>query len=270
MGPANAGVLDRATERRSRFRVIEGLYDPAPSWQHRQALHRRFLGIGDVLASALAIAIVLALPGGAQLGPVVLAGMPLTVLIFKLAGLYDRDQMRLVRSTLDEVPVILQLSGLYALCRDDPRAVPDQGHSARDEMAGLWVLSFAAIVAGRMIARWLARKVSPVERCLVIGEIAARERIREKLASSRAHTHVVATLPLERARVDSLGGVTACAGWSRTLAVAPDHHRPDGTDSTGVVRADPDREGGRRRRSACSRACSRRSARPSSSRTSTA
>ena len=70
VGPANTGVLDRATERRSRFRVIEGLYDPAPSWQRRQALHRRFLGVGDVLASALAIAIVLALPGGAQLGPV--------------------------------------------------------------------------------------------------------------------------------------------------------------------------------------------------------
>src|SRR3954453_2028706 len=103
-GPANTGVLDRATERRSRFRVIEGLYDPAPSWQHRQALHRRFLGVGDVLASALAIAIVLALPGGAQLGPVVLAGMPLTVLIFKLAGLYDRDQMRLRPPPLGRVP----------------------------------------------------------------------------------------------------------------------------------------------------------------------
>ena len=235
MGPANAGALDRATERRSRFRVIEGLYDPAPSWQHRQALHRRFLGIGDVLASALAIAIVLALPGGAQLGPVVLAGMPLTVLIFKLAGLYDRDQMRLVRSTLDEVPVILQLSGLYALVVTILAPVLLNGHLRTIEMAGLWVLSFGSIVGGRVIARWAARKVSPVERCLVIGEIDQAQRIREKLASSRSHTHVVATLPLSGHRVDSLGGVD---GVRRMVAHVAAHRiiiAPTRTDPNGVA-----------------------------------
>ena len=155
MGPANAGVLDRATERRSRFRVIEGLYDPAPSWQHRQALHRRFLGIGDVLASALAIAIVLALPGGAQLGPVVLAGMPLTVLIFKLAGLYDRDQMRLVHSTLDEVPVLLQLTGLYALVVTILAPVAARRPpAARSRWPACGCSASRSIVGGRVIARW--------------------------------------------------------------------------------------------------------------------
>ena len=235
VGPADAGVLDRATERRSRFRVIEGLHDPAPSWQHRQALHRRFLGIGDVLASALAIAIVLALPGGAQLGPVVLAGMPLTVLIFKLAGLYDRDQMRLVRSTLDEVPLILQLSGLYALVVTILAPVLLDGHLRTAEMAGLWLLSFGAIVGGRVIARWAARKASPVERCLVIGEIDQAERIREKLASSRSHTHVVATLPLSGHRVDSLGGVD---GVRRVVAHVGAHRiiiAPTSTDPNGVA-----------------------------------
>ena len=44
-----------------------------------------------------------------------LAGIPLVVVLFKVAGLYDRDQLRIVHSTLDELPLIGQLAGLYAL-----------------------------------------------------------------------------------------------------------------------------------------------------------
>ena len=38
------------------------------------------------------------------------AGASMVVLLFKMAGLYDRDDLRLVHSTLDEVPLLLQLT----------------------------------------------------------------------------------------------------------------------------------------------------------------
>jgi hypothetical protein len=50
---------------------------------------------------------------------------------FKIAGLYDRDQMRLVRSTLDEAPVLGQLVGLYVLGLTILQPVLIEGSSER-------------------------------------------------------------------------------------------------------------------------------------------
>ena len=58
--------------------------------------HRRLLGAADVLAATVALDVVLASLGSEQPGIAVVAGMPLVVVLFKVAGLYDRDQMRLV------------------------------------------------------------------------------------------------------------------------------------------------------------------------------
>jgi hypothetical protein len=71
--------------------------------------------VSDVLAATLALVLVLTLLGNDQVGLATLAGMPLVVVLFKIAGLYDRDQLRLVHSTLDEAPLLVQLTGLYAL-----------------------------------------------------------------------------------------------------------------------------------------------------------
>src|SRR5262249_3495908 len=65
----------------------------------REALHRRSLGVSDFFVTALTVAFVLR-PFGhhaiAFTGPA--AGLLLLVL-FKVAGLYDRDDLRLVHST---------------------------------------------------------------------------------------------------------------------------------------------------------------------------
>src|SRR5215211_3484318 len=71
-----------------RFRLIEGGEGWLPSTQRREAVQRRLLAAGDVLAATLALWLVLTLPGtGDQPALLVLAGMPLVVLVFKLAGL---------------------------------------------------------------------------------------------------------------------------------------------------------------------------------------
>ena len=61
--------------------------------------------------------------------------MPLIVLVFKIAGLYDRDQLRIVHSTLDEAPTLLQLTGLYVLSVTILQSVMVDGTLGGDQIA---------------------------------------------------------------------------------------------------------------------------------------
>ena len=182
-----------------RFRVIEGGEHWVPSTQRREAIQRRLLAGADVIATTLALWLVLTIPGsGDQLAPLlVLAGMPLIVLVFKIAGLYDRDPLRIAHSTLDEAPMLLQLTGLYVLSVTILQSVMVDGTLGGDQILALWATSFVAVVALRVVARWAGSRAVPAERCLVIGEPARADRIRQKLASSGARATVVATFGLE-------------------------------------------------------------------------
>jgi exopolysaccharide biosynthesis polyprenyl glycosylphosphotransferase len=179
---------------------------PRPAIERREALHRRLLGVFDVLAATLALVVVLELLGNDRPGPVLLAAMPLVVVLFKIAGLYDRDELRLAHSTLDEAPLLLQLTGLYVLSVTIVRSLVIEGTLGAGQIAALWVVTFLAVMAGRMIARSIAGHASPVERCLVIGDPRLAQRIRQKLAASHARAVVSATLPLDVEDVGHLGG----------------------------------------------------------------
>jgi exopolysaccharide biosynthesis polyprenyl glycosylphosphotransferase len=195
-GPSPGAVDGSVVALPGRPRVLDG-ERTMPGLLRREALHRRMLGASDVLAATFALALVLSLLGNDEPGLAVLLGMPLVALLFKIAGLYDHEQLRIVRSTLDEAPLLLQLTGLYTLAVTILQHILIDGHLGGDQIAGLWLVSFVAIAGGRMLARRLAARVSAPERCLVIGELEHAERIRDKLASSHARASVVATLPLE-------------------------------------------------------------------------
>src|ERR671924_209245 len=120
-----------------------------------------FAGPSAVLAATFALALVLSLLGNDEPGLAVLLGMPLVALLFKIAGLYDHEQLRIVRSTLDEAPLLLQLTGLYTLAVTILQHILIDGHLGGDQIAGLWLVSFLAIFGGRMLARRLAARVSP-------------------------------------------------------------------------------------------------------------
>ena len=181
-----------------RLRLVEAGERQAPSRRQREAIERRLLAAGDLIGATLALWLVLTLPGSGD-SPALLAllGMPLVVLVFKLAGLYDRDAVRLVHSTLDEAPMLLQLTGLYVLSVVILQSVALDGQLGGDQILALWVATFATIGVGRMIARRIGAQLTPIERCLVIGARHRAERIRAKLATSGAHAAVVATFPLE-------------------------------------------------------------------------
>ena len=198
-GPAPHGApRQRARTLERHLSLVEGGEFRGLSSVRRHTYQRRVLAIADVLAAMAALWLVLRVtPDHDAPALAALAGMPLVVLVFKIAGLYDRDQLRVTKSTLDEVPLLAQLTGLYVLTVAMAQPLLLDGALGSAELAALWVTSFAAILGGRVLVRWMGGRAIPVERCLVIGERTRAERIRAKLASSRARATVVATLPLE-------------------------------------------------------------------------
>ena len=210
----------------------------AASIMRREALHRRLLGLADTSAVSLAVFVVLTLFGKHHVVLAGLAGSVVILLLFKAAGLYDRDDLRIVHSTLDEVPALVQLTALFALGVAVVHDIAFAGTLASDQIAVLWVMSLIAIVSGRILARSLAGRTVPMERCLVIGEPGQVDRIRAKLAASQAHALVIASLPLEGEEVEDIDWFDS-PGTFEPLIRELNVHRiiiaPTTTDTKGVI-----------------------------------
>jgi exopolysaccharide biosynthesis polyprenyl glycosylphosphotransferase len=242
---------DRVVRRRSRLRSARSAAASAPRLDgltidaqssaallRREARHRRMLGAADVIAALLAIMAVLVAFGQHHSTLTAVAGMSMVVFLFKTAGLYDRDELRLVHSTLDEVPALFQLTGLVAL----GVAILQTGlltiRLSAGQLAALWLASFGAIFLGRVLARAIAGRTTPTERCLVIGELSRVERIRQKLAASRARATMVASLPIVGEDVETVDWSTLPVLLRRVVQSMNVHRiiiAPSTTDTGGVV-----------------------------------
>lgn len=199
----------------------------------RAALHHRLLAVADVVAVTLAVALVFGV-NQHRLALMALA-MPLVIVPFKIAGLYDRDELRLVQSTLDEVPALMQLTALFALAVVIAKWLLVKGTLGAEQIAGLWLGAFAAIVICRMLARSLTGWLTPLERCLVIGEPDRATRIRERVASSHARAAVVASLRLGAEDIEAPEASEAIRRLVRELAVERIVVAPPSSDDTSLV-----------------------------------
>ena len=179
----------------------------------RDALFRRALLAADVLAvtAALAVTTMLANPP-LQLTPYGLLSLPVVALGAKLIGLYDRDEMLLRRTTLDELPRLFFMATLGTLAAWLAGPLLFEGAVARADIVTLWVTLLAFTVTTRVVARAVTLRVAPTERCLVIGDDAAATAIRSKLTlNAGIKATVVAHLDLDKV-----------APWS-TDACSPTH-----------------------------------------------
>ena len=201
----------------------------------RESLRRRLLALADVMSAMVALVVVLNVLGRDHAMLSAFACMPLLIIPFKIVGLYDHDELRLVHSTLDEAPMLAQLTGLFALGVTIFQPVVLEGALGGAQIAALWFVAFMAIVTGRMLARYAASRLSPAERCLVIGDIALARQIRAKLASSQAPATVVATLPLAGEDVDALADPESIRHVVRELNVDRIVIAPTTTDGQSVV-----------------------------------
>ena len=134
---------------------------------------------------------------GANLEPWVLLAMPVAVFVAKVGGLYERDELVLKKTTLDEAPALLQITGLFALIVFLGQNVFVHAGLTPPLVAELWLASFFAIFLGRVAARRVAASLSRPERCLILGDDAAVRTVRGKLEDGSLNAKVVASVRLD-------------------------------------------------------------------------
>jgi exopolysaccharide biosynthesis polyprenyl glycosylphosphotransferase len=191
--------------------IPEGRKDPATL--RRDAVFRRSLAVADVISAAAAIALGVAVLGDESLSPALVAAPPLIVLVSKAAGLYDRDEHLLRKTTLDEAPAVFQVVTLFTLLTWLGEELLFTDQLAKHEVLGIWLLLFTAMILARAGTRLIATRMVSPERCLLLGSSADAERLQEKLCLSDSPRAVmVGRMPLEaegaHAREPSvLGGI---------------------------------------------------------------
>jgi exopolysaccharide biosynthesis polyprenyl glycosylphosphotransferase len=164
----------------------------------RDSLYRRALAVADLVAAAVALWMCIVGVGEDQLQALTLAALPIAVVVSKVTGLYDRDELTLEKSTLDEAPALFQLATLYTLVFWLSQDVFIEGFLGTRQVLALWFALFACLVVGRSFARAVAGHAAPPERCVVLGDPAACEQIGRKLAGNvRAHVQLIGWLPLD-------------------------------------------------------------------------
>jgi exopolysaccharide biosynthesis polyprenyl glycosylphosphotransferase len=176
-------IRTRAIRRRSASLQITEARGPAMSMR-RDAIFRRMLLVADVVAVVGAFALTMALtPGSPALTWMCVGGLPVVLLGAKLFGLYDRDEMLIRKTTLDEAPRLFHMATLCALVTWLADGVFAKGALHRGGALLLWVWLTALLMAARACARALALRVAPAERCLFIGDDASAATVRSKLGS---------------------------------------------------------------------------------------
>lgn len=196
LGPASVLETERAIAHLRELSALVEEETTLRSTARRDARFRRLLGVADVLGAVVALAVTQLLTSDIHNFLVLYLGLPIVVLISKTIGLYDREELVLAKSTLNEAPSLFHLATLYTLLIT-ALAGPVLGGSLQTRtIIALWSLLFLCVLAGRALARQLARRTTPAERCLVLGSEAQAVGAQAKFATHDGlHARIVAYLP---------------------------------------------------------------------------
>jgi exopolysaccharide biosynthesis polyprenyl glycosylphosphotransferase len=157
---------------------VEQLERPQQA-RFRDTIGRLALVAADMMAVVAATFVVTILPfSEAELTPWVIAYLPLYALLAKMAGLYDRDQFVLHKTTLDEAPTLVAASAIFALAIEGIQAIQYTGGS---HPLPLWAILTVSLVMTRGLARFVVVRTTPSERVLVIGDATTTALIRRRL-----------------------------------------------------------------------------------------
>src|SRR5690349_5140752 len=154
--------------------------------QARDRVFRRSLALADGLAAALALLLGVGLLGDDGLRPLAIVFVPFVLLFAKVVGLYDRDELLLHKTTPDDAPQLLQVATAYTLLAWVAGPMIIDGGLGRDQAVGLWCLLLLVALLGRTVARSFARRRTGDERCLLVSDAAAGDRVRAQLESDHS------------------------------------------------------------------------------------
>src|SRR4051812_2724023 len=178
---------------------IEGTRGASDEAQRRDAVFRRLLAAADVLSATAALTFIGLAMAPELLAPWTLVALPLIVLTAKTMGLYDRDELVLHKTTLNDAPGLFQLTAVLTLFLTVSQGALHDSPQAPQRMLVLWGLLFAGTLTSRSVARRVARAVTPKERCVLVGDVAHAARVRRMLsAHDELGAELVATIPFER------------------------------------------------------------------------
>ena len=194
--PGSRGLLGRSRALPTAISEVRG---PA-ACMRRDAVFRRLLVVADVVAIVTAFVLTVELSRRSlALTWAGIAAVPILVVCAKVTGLYDRDETLLRKTTLDEAPKLFQLATLCALVAWLTGGLLVRGILDRHEALFLWLALAGLLIMARAGARQLALRISPVERCLFIGDEVSAETIRSKLSGhGGVNAKVVAHLDLDK------------------------------------------------------------------------
>jgi hypothetical protein len=165
------------------------LIEKASSWQaarRRDSTFRRLLGAADAASLLVALWVGVVAVAGGVISPWGLFAAPAFVLLSKVFGLYDRDENRLRKTTLDEIPVLLQLTTLATLLVFLAQRGISNAALGEPEIAAFWGSLFCLLLLTRSLARAGARAITAPERCLLVASDRRRARRRR---AARPHRH---------------------------------------------------------------------------------
>ena len=152
----------------------------------REAIIRRGLAIADSLAILSSLFLIFAIGGRTPRPAGVALVVPVFILLVKALGLYDRDEHVLHKTTLDEAPRLFGLATATTLMlwlADGLLASPTW---SKGEVIALWGVLTVMLLSLRTVARGLAALAQPPERCLVVGDPADAQFLREQIELSPA------------------------------------------------------------------------------------
>jgi exopolysaccharide biosynthesis polyprenyl glycosylphosphotransferase len=195
----------------------------------RERTYRWSLALADALATALSLALAMSVVGDDRLQPGVLLLLPAVVLAGKVQGLYDRDDLVIHKSTLNEFPRIANLVTLLTLMIWLGRHVIVIGAPSTEQLLALWCLLIATMALGRFIARAIASRRSEVERCLLVGSPRLHNRLAAKFQAGLGHAVLVDSVAVETVATDhqALHDVTSELGIQRVIIAPSDHTDPE-------------------------------------------
>ena len=198
----NGGPAELAPVAPSQAATPDAIREPVAGRREietRDRLYRRMLAYADVVSACLALLLCVSIIGDDSLRLASFLALPLVVAVSKIHGLYDRDELLVRKTTMDEAPQLFQQATLYTLIfwlLDDILIVGELGDR---QIVILWATLFVAALLGRRTARWLARRAAPVERCLFIGDALSYDRLRAKFdAGDDVKAALVGRMSLQR------------------------------------------------------------------------
>jgi exopolysaccharide biosynthesis polyprenyl glycosylphosphotransferase len=143
----------------------------------RERRLRRTLALADMAALAIALLASVVLASPDPLTPYALLLFPALVAAVKVGGLYESDDQRIRKTTVEELPRLVQLGALLVLAIWLGDTLLIGGPAGKDQALVLGATFVLAAVLGRRSARRLANRTGTRERCVFIGDVVSFTRL---------------------------------------------------------------------------------------------